>query len=402
MSHQPLTGYRVLDFCWMLAGPFTTRLLADLGAEVLKVESMARVDAIREVGVQPAGMLTPDTNGVFNDANTNKKSIQLNLGTPDGIRLALDLAAKSDVVTSNFTPTRMDRWGLGYDDLRAVKEDIIVASLPVMGKEGPHTAWRSVGNGIIAMGGLNALTGFPHRAPVGLGTLHSDFTTPYFAALQIMAALRDRDRTGKGQFIELSQYESAVHLLDTEVLDYLANGAEAQRRGNRTLEFSPNGVFRCMGEDSWVAISVRTTAEWQALCRVFGFETLAVRPDLQSLAGRRACEPQIEALIESWTMSRDRWDIAAALQAEGIPAAAVEDISDLVQGDPAPRDAFKRVSHPAGINILLQHEPITWDGERLPISRAPLFGEHTAEVYADLLNIDEDTLADLVAEGIVG
>jgi benzylsuccinate CoA-transferase BbsF subunit len=401
MSHQPLAGYRVLDFCWMIAGPLTTRLLADLGAEVIKVESLARLDAIREIGVQPPGVLTTDTNGVFNDCNTNKKSITLNLGTADGIRLAKELAAQSDVVTSNFTPARMDRWGLGYDDLRAVKEDIIVASLPVMGKDGPHTAWRSVGNGIIAMGGLNALTGFPNRAPVGLGTLHSDFTTPYFAALQIMAAVYDRERTGKGQFIELAQYESAVHLLDTEILDYLVNGVDTGRNGNRSPEFCPNGVFRCKGEDRWVAISVRDLREWRFLCEVIGLPDLGTREDLQELAGRRAIEPQLEALIEAWTGTRDRWEVAAALQARGVPAAAVEDVGDLVGDGPEPRDAFERVAHPAGIDILLQHQPITWDDERLPIARAPLFGEHNTEVFHDLLNIDEDALADLVAAGIV-
>lgn len=401
MKHQPLAGYRVLDFCWMIAGPLGTRLLADLGAEVIKVESMARLDAIREIGVQPPGMLTLDTNGVFNDCNTNKKSILLNLGSADGIRIAKELAAQSDVVTSNFTPDRMDRWGLGYDDLRAIREDIIVASLPVMGKEGPHRAWRSVGNGIIAMGGLNALTGFPNRAPVGLGTLHSDFTTPYFAALQIMAALHDRERTGQGQFIELAQYESAVHLLDTEILDYLVNGVDAERRGNRSLEHCPNGVFRCLGEDRWVAISVRDADEWRALCELIGLADLGTRHDLQTLEGRRKLEPKLEALIEAWTVSRDRWEVAAALHARGVPAAAVEDVADLVDGDPDPRDAFERVAHPAGVDILLQHEPITWDGGRLPIQRAPFFGEHTASVFNDLLGIDEDALADLVAAGVV-
>jgi crotonobetainyl-CoA:carnitine CoA-transferase CaiB-like acyl-CoA transferase len=181
-----LAGLRVIDFCWMIAGPLTTRLLADLGAEVIKVESLARVDRIREVGVQPP---TPnaETNGVFNDCNVNKKSITLNLGTAKGIEIAKALIARADIVTSNFTPDRMDRWGLGYDVLRALNPGIIVASLPVMGSVGPRAGWRAVGNGVIALAGLNGLTGFPEREPVGLGTLHSDFTTPYVGALAILA-----------------------------------------------------------------------------------------------------------------------------------------------------------------------------------------------------------------------
>lgn len=401
MNHQPLRGYRVLDFCWMIAGPLATRLLADLGAEVIKVESTARMDAIREIGVQPPGMMTLDTNGVFNDCNANKKSIQLNLGTPEGIRLARDLAAQSDVVTSNFTAHRMDRWRLGYDDLRRLRSDIIVASLPVMGKEGPHSAWRSVGNGIIAMGGLNALTGFEHRAPVGLGTLHSDFTTPYFAALQIMAALYHRERTGEGQYIELAQYESAVHLLDTEILEWLNNGTQPRRCGNRSSQYCPNGVFRCAGDDRWVAISVRNAHEWRALCTLIGLPGLGVRPDLQELDGRRAIEPQIEALVEAWTSTHERYAVAEALQEAGVPAAAVEDVEDLVSRERGSIEPFQLTPLPAGVDVLVQHEPITWDGDRLPVRRAPLFGEHTAEIFESLLDIDEDALADLVAAGVV-
>jgi len=189
VTAQPLAGLRVIDFCWMIAGPLTTRLLADLGAEVIKVESLARVDRIREVGVQPP---TPnaETNGVFNDCNVNKKSITLNLGTAKGIEIAKALIARADIVTSNFTPDRMDRWGLGYDVLRALNPGIIVASLPVMGSVGPRAGWRAVGNGVIALAGLNGLAGFPEREPVGLGTLHSDFTTPYVGALAILAAIR--------------------------------------------------------------------------------------------------------------------------------------------------------------------------------------------------------------------
>ena len=223
MTPQPLAGVRILDFCWLIAGPLTTRLLADLGAEVIKVESMARVDRIREVGVQPP-IPHPETNGVFNDCNVNKKSILLNLGNPKAIELAKQLVAKSDVVTSNFTPDRMIRWGLGYEDLKPIKPDIIFASMPVMGTDGPHSGWRAVGNGVIAMAGLNAHTGFPNRDPFGLGTLHSDFTSPYLGALQIAAAVHHRNQTGEGQFIELAQYEATIQLLDTELLEYLVNG----------------------------------------------------------------------------------------------------------------------------------------------------------------------------------
>ncbi|MGI8553700.1 MAG: CaiB/BaiF CoA transferase family protein, partial [Dehalococcoidia bacterium] len=306
MNELPLQGYRILDFCWLIAGPLTTRLLADMGAEVIKVESLARLDRIREAGVQPPGRLSPDTNGVFNDCNPNKKSLTIDLNQPGAIDLVYRLVPTVDAVTSNFRPGRMDRWGLGYEDLCRIRPDIIVANMPAFGSGGPKEDWGIVGNGIIAMAGLNALTGFPERPPVGLGTLHSDFAAPYFAALSIMAALYQRETTGEGQKIEISQYEAAIHLLDTELLEYLVNGTEAPRRGNRSAEYVPHGVFPCAGADRWVAIAARNTLEWQRLGDVIERPDLAARPDLQNLDGRRAAESEIEQAISVWTAARDR------------------------------------------------------------------------------------------------
>ncbi|MGE0597953.1 MAG: CaiB/BaiF CoA transferase family protein [Dehalococcoidia bacterium] len=400
MTPQPLAGIRVLDFCWMIAGPLTTRLLADLGAEVIKVESMARVDRIREVGVQPA---TPhaETNGVFNDCNVNKKSILLNLGSPKGVEIARLLAAKSDVVTSNFTPDRMVRWGLGYEHLKPLKPELIVASMPVMGTEGSHSSWRAVGNGVIAMAGLNAHTGFAHREPFGLGTLHSDFTSPYLGALQIMAALHHRDRTGEGQFIELAQYEATIHLLDTELLEYLVDGVVPPRRGNSSRQYAPHGVYRCAGDDHWIAISIRNVDEWKALCRVLGLEELSFRRDLASIEGRLAAAEEIDGAIGSRTKSSDDWALSAALQASGVCASPVENVSDLVNRDPMRNGFLEEIQHPAGVSMLLQHEPITWNGDRLPIRRAPFLGEHSASVYGELLGLGEDEVAELAAEGVI-
>ncbi len=401
MDDLPLQGYRIVDFCWMIAGPLTTRLLAGLGAEVIKVESLARLDRIRETGVQPPDHLSPNTNGVFNDCNANKRSVTVNLGEPGGVEVIKDLVRCTDVVSANFTPDRLDRWGLSYDELRAIRPDIIVVNMPVMGKSGPHAHWGSYGNGIIAMAGLNGLTGFPDRAPVGLGTLHSDFTTPYFGALQIMSALYEREQTGDGQYLELAQYEAAIHLLDTELFDYLANGVATPRRGNHSPEFAPHGVFPCTGEDRWVAIAVRNTLEWHALCGVIDRHDLAVRPDLQSLGGRQAAEDEIDATISAWTASRDRWQVAEMLQARGIPASAVEDVADLVEHDPTMIDHFARLPHPEGVEMLVQHQPVTWDGQRLPLTRAPLLGEHNEDVILKLLGYPPERLTELLISNVL-
>lgn len=400
MTPQPLAGVRVLDFCWMIAGPLTTRLLADLGAEVIKVESMARVDRIREVGVQPP---TPhaETNGVFNDCNVNKKSILLNLGSPRGIEVATQLVAKSDVITSNFTPDRMHRWGLGYEVLKQAKPDIIVASMPVMGSEGSHSGWRAVGNGVIAMAGLNAHTGFPNRDPFGLGTLHSDFTSPYLGALQIAAAVHHRNQTGEGQFIELAQYEATIHLLDTELLEYLVDGVTSERHGNRSRQYAPHGVHRCAGDDRWIAIAVRNEPEWMALCTVLGLDELSLRDELDSLEGRLLAADEIDRAIRARTQDADDWLLAETLQAHGVCASPVENVSDLVGRDPMRKGFLREIEHPAGVSMLLQNEPITWNGERLPMERAPFFGEDSETVYRDLLGLTEDEVVELAAEGVI-
>jgi benzylsuccinate CoA-transferase BbsF subunit len=400
MTDLPLRGYRILDFCWLIAGPLTTRLLADLGAEVIKVESFARLDRIRETGALPPAVPSINTNGVFNDCNTNKKSITVNLGTRDGIALIKDLVCCSDVVSANFTPDRMDRWGLGYEDLRAIRPDVIAVNMPVMGKSGPRKDWGAYGNGIIAMAGIGGLTGFPERPPVGLGTLHSDFTTPYFGALQIMSALFDRERTGEGQFLELAQYEAAIHLLDTELIEYLVNGAEPPRTGNRSQEYAPHGVFPCRGGDRWVAIAVRDALEWHLLCEAMGRADLAADPRFQEFAGRKAAEAEIETAITAWTEARDAWEVAELLQARGVPASPVEDVGDLVDGDASMRSHFVALDHPEGATILTQHEPITWDGAHLPLRRAPLMGEHNEDIFQGLLGITHDQMVDLLVRRV--
>ena len=393
--HQPLTGIRILDFCWAIAGPLGTRLLADLGADVIKVESEYRLDPIRQIGVQPPGEPSWNTNGQFNDCNTNKRALTLNLNTPEGIAIARRLAATADVVTSNYTPDRLDRWGLGYDALREIKPDIIVANWAVMGIRGPHAGWRSYGSGIVAMSGLADLSGFPGRDPIGLGTLHTDFTVPYFAAMQVMAALLHRERTGEGQYLELAQYESAVHLLDTELIEHLNNGSTPGRNGNRSQRFVPHGVFPADGQDRWLALACRDDADWERLRGVPGLEAL------RSITDRFAQVGNVEALIAHWSRSLDRWESAAVLQALGVPASAVEDLADLLGGDLAMKASYREVPLPSGVSAMVQEQPITWDGDRLPIRRAPLWSEHTDSILRDELGYGDEEIAGFAANNVL-
>ncbi|MEO8539383.1 MAG: CoA transferase [bacterium] len=392
---QPLKGVRVLDFCWAIAGPLATRLLADLGADVIKVESAYRLDPIRGIGVQPPGQVSWNTNGQFNDCNVNKRAMCLNLNTPEGIEIALRLAATADVVTSNYTPDRLDRWGLGYEALRAVNPNIVLANLGVMGISGPHMGWRSYGSGIVAMCGIGALTGFPGRDPIGIGTLHTDFTVPYFAATAIMAALHQRGRTGEGQYLELSQYEASVHLLDTELLHFRNGGPEPERSGNRSSRMAPHGVYPSAGEDRWIAIACRDDDDWQRLSAATGIEG---PPDL---AGRLANLTEIEAGLSEWTRERENWAASEELQRAGIPASPVEDLGELLGRDSAMNFDYRKIELPYGVLATVQEEPIVWNGERLPIVRAPLWDEHTIEVLVNELGYSGDEVADLLAKEVL-
>ncbi len=400
---RPLDGVRVLDFTWAIAGSLGTRLLADLGAEVIKIESESRIDPIRYRGVQPPDQFSINTNGTFNDCAGGKKSVTLNLKTEEGIEAVRQLARHSDVVTSNYTPYRLDRWGIGYDDLRRIKDDIIVCNVAVMGIEGPRAEWRSYGNGIIAMCGLSHRSGFPGRAPIGLGTLHSDFTVPFYLAASVMAALDDRERTGNGRYLEIAQYETAVQLLDTELIEALNGVVERPRIGNRSPFMSPHGVFPAAGEDRWVAIACRDDADWRNLCRVIGRADLAGRSDLSHVSGRQASEDVLEAAVSEWTRSQDEWTSYRLLINAGVPASPVERLEDFFAGqDAAMRDAYHPADSPEGCSFQIIREPVLWDGERLPARRAPLWGEHTEDVLKGLLNYSDDDMIRLAAAGTLG
>ena len=290
---QPLSGVRIVDFTWAIAGSFATRLLADLGADVIKIESENRLDPIRHIGPQPTERVSLDTNGVFQDCAANKRAVTINVDTSEGRELVRMLVPTADVVTANFTPDRLDRWGFDRDALAALRPGLIVANLAVMGLTGPDAGWRSYGNGLVAMSGIAAHTGFEGRIPQCLGTMHTDFTVPYFAAMQILAALHHRDRTGQGCYLEMSQLESSARLMDVELAEVLNGGDGPGRIANRSPWCAPHGIYPAAGDDRWVAIACRDDRERARLAG--GDRRPARRRDDQRVdepahsCGRRAC-----------------------------------------------------------------------------------------------------------------
>ena len=326
----------------------------------------------------------------------------LNLGTPRGIELAKEIVRHSDIVANNFTGDRMDRWGLGYEDLRAVKPDSIMLTMPVMGTTGPYIRYGSYGNGVIGYGGMRTNMGFPGRPPVGMAPLYSDFSTPYFAVSALIAALIHRDRTGEGQFIDLAQMEATVALLGPAMLDYTANGHIESPRGNRAADAAPHGAYPCAGDDRWCVIAVRTEEEWQALCEAMGRPDLASDGRFATLAARQANEDALDAEVGAWTAGLDAWELTHLLQARGVMAGVVEDLEDMVSRDPhLSTRHFDGVSRDGGPVFTTHRQPGRLDGESPPLRLAPRMGEHNEAVYRGLLGLSEDEVFRLMAEGVI-
>ncbi|MEW9552035.1 CoA transferase [Nonomuraea sp. NPDC050783] len=392
-----LTGVRVLDLTWVLAGPYCTKVLADHGAEVIKVESRNRPDPTRfapfmHLSRRPYTGVEDDAffngNGYFNEVNRNKRSVALDLRTPEGLELLRELIATSDVLVENFSSSVMTKMGLGYDALRRIKPDIVYVSMSGMGHTGPRSGWVSYADTVSALSGLTGLMGWAPDDVVGVVYGHGDIVAGLHAALATVAALEHRDRTGRGQHVDLSQLEAIAAHMGTSVIA----SQPPVPRGNTHPSFAPQGVYRCLGPDRWLAVSVRSEEEWTALRTVIG------RPDL---GDRRAGEAG--AAIAAWARTMPADAAAELLQAVGVPAGAVQNGQDLVEQDPQlrARGFYVRAEHPVAGAFLHEGVPIRLSRTPGGIRRtAPLLGADTEAVLRDL-GLPPARIAALRAAGIL-
>jgi len=398
----PLEGIRFADFCWVGAGSYTTKLFADLGADVIKVESEARLDSLRLARPFAGGERGVNRSGYFADRNTSKRSLTLNLKTDEGRDLAERLILKSDVVSNNFTPGTMEKLGLGYERMRALKPDLVYAEMSMQGAEGPLSKQLGYGSSIAALCGLLYLTAEPGRLPAGTGTNYPDhIPNPTHGAFAILAALRHRRRTGEGQYIDLAQTEPLLAMTGSLAMQAAAGAGTPEPRGNRRGDAAPHGAFPCRGDDRWVALSVTTDDQWRALCAVLGDAGLAADGRFDSAAGRQTHADALERAVGALTADCDAADLATRLQAAGVPAGAVNDARDVLS-DPqlVHRGHWVRMSHPEMGETLYNAPPFRFAQSPVGLrARAPLLGEHTDEICRDLLDLDASEIARLRETG---
>lgn len=423
-----LEGIRVIDLTWILVGAGATRLLASMGAEVIRIEptDLYRLDLARYVPPfipdtpgrpdDPDGSFYTleeriDRSGYYFNINTGKRGIRLNMNTPEGKELFARLVAIGDVVTENFSAHTMDKWGFGYDRLRAIKPDIIYVQMSGMGHTGPERDYVSYGPTAQALSGLSFQSGLPEPyPPAGWGYSYLDHTGAYHGAMAALCAIHHRNRTGEGQHVDVSQAGAGLVLTGTAALDAVVNRRTTVRTGNRSpyRPAAPHGVYPCQGEDRWCAIAVFSEQEWQALCEAMGRPGWTDQPVYATLESRLQHQDSLDAHLARWTRQYSAAEVMQRLQACGVRAGVVQTAEDKVRHDPQLRERGYFVSVPhsrfgplpvEGVPMRFSVTPMHPGG---PIQRgAPRWGEDNAYVYGELLGLSEAEMAQYAEKGII-
>jgi crotonobetainyl-CoA:carnitine CoA-transferase CaiB-like acyl-CoA transferase len=403
-NRLPLEDVKICDFMWVMAGPASTRILADYGATVVRLESPTRIDTARTLGPHLNNQVGPDSSGLFANCNAGKFGISLDLGNPNAREVVHDLVRWADVVTESFSPKAMRAWGFDYDSLRKINPALIMLSSCLMGQTGPLAKIAGFGNMAAAIAGFHNLTGWPDRPPAGVFGAYTDYVSPRFTAMAILAALDYRRRTGQGQYIDQSQAECSIHFLGPAILDYTVNGRVEDRVGNSDANFAPHGVYPADGDDQWIAIVCRNDDDWRRLCSAMENPDLARDSRLATAAGRLEHRDSIDSSIAAWSRTRDVTAIEALLQSHGVPSHRAQN-SAAAYRDPqlAHRGHFVELEHPTVGKL-------TVEGPRAKLSRtpaavrrsAPTLGQDNQHVLESILGYDESRISDLVASGALG
>jgi benzylsuccinate CoA-transferase BbsF subunit len=407
-----LSKYRICDFTGQLAGAGATKWLAAFGAEVIRIEDpvrQGRWDILR--GMEPfkderRGI---DFGGAFNNHNTDKYGITLNLRTEKARAILAEIIRQSDAVTENFAAGVLENWGFGYEALKAIRPDIIYVSNCGFGHVGPYSRFKTWGPIVQAISGLTFTSALPDQPPAGWGYSYMDHTGGYYMAMAIMLALIHRERTGEGQWVDLACTDSALTLHGPTLLDWTVNGRATrqavQPSSNRSqwIPMAPHGIYPCAGDDEWLAIACRSDAEWQAFGRVVD-EPWCADPAWTTTDARMTDQDRLDAAVAGWTRRQDKFAAANALLAAGVPASAVQKPGERVDHDPSTADfgLWPTVHHTAIGDLRVDGLPVHLSETDWRISRgAPCLGEHNEEILGRLLGLSPAEVAQLHEEGVL-
>jgi len=405
-----LAGIRVCDFCGQLAGAGATKWLAAFGADVIRIEDpvrQGRWDILRGIAPYVDDRRGIDLGGGFNNHNTEKDGITINMRTARGRELLTEIIRQSDCVTENFAAGVLERWGFGYEALKAIKPDIIYVSNCGFGHEGPYAAFKTWGPIVQAVSGLTFSSGLPDEPPAGWGYSYMDHTGGYYMAMAILLALLHRERTGEGQWVDLACTEAAVTLNGPALLDWSVNGRPSRREGqphsNRSASppMAPHGIYPCRGEDAWVAIACRDDADWARLAGEID-EAWTDDAGYASQGGRLENQDALDALMGAWTASQDKFDVQRRLRAASVPCSAVQTPEERVDHDPDTEDLWPLASHSAMGPVRVDGLPIRFSKTPWRIERGgPCLGEHNESVFSRLLGLSAGEVEQLRVEGVI-
>lgn len=398
---RALEDIKICDLMWVMAGPAATRVLADFGATVVRIESAARPDPARGVSPHLCDSPRPDSSVLWNNNNAGKLGLSLDLSKPSGREVFKDLVRWADVVAESFSPGTMEQWGLDYSSLARINPRIIVVSTCLMGQTGPHAGLAGFGNLSAGITGFYGLCGWPDRPPSGPFGAYTDYIAPRYVAIAILAALEYRHRTGQGQYVDLAQAEAALHFLTPALLEQGTRGTAPEALDNFDITFAPHGVYPTRTPDVWIAIVCTRDAEWNQLCKLVDLPHMPSDPRFVTVKNRVANRTALDAQIASWTSSQEPAELEARLLELRIPANIVQD-SEMCKADPqlAHRRHFVTVSHSTLGDVVVE-------GPRFNLSRtpggvqsaAPIIGEHDEFVLAEILGYDAARRNELRSDG---
>jgi benzylsuccinate CoA-transferase BbsF subunit len=400
MGTASLKGIRVIAFTWVWAGPWMGAVLADMGAEVIKIETRQRLDSQRVIKITK----NPEqgvNQGQFNVTNRGVKSCTLNVKQPQGLEILKQLIKKSDVIITNFAPRILPAWGLDYNTLKQIKPDIILVTLPAFGSTGPDKDYLSYGSTLEAVGGLSASFGYPGEGPVISGPYPSDPIGSMYGLVGVLAALNYRSKTGKGQHVDIAQNEGVTSLIPEVIMDEVMNNRTRPRVGNRDEIMAPHACYRCKGEDKWVAIAIGTDKQWKTMCKVMGNPAWCKDERFSDQYNRWQNQDELNKLVAGWTKDFTHYEVMDKLQKVGVAAGPSFDVEELIN-DPhvKSRGILIEQKHPAAGKTIVYRSP--WKSaltaENPP---APCLGENNNYVFSELLGMSDEEIARLIESKVI-